>query len=79
VDGYHFTAGSPVALASLVRQMRTDRTMLSGLGAALSGAPQSVSSMADYLAMYRALAGAPGQTGARYAAAPKVSSGSTVS
>jgi glycosyltransferase involved in cell wall biosynthesis len=79
VDGYHFAAGSPVALASLVRQMRADRTMLSGLGAALPGAPQSVSSMADYLAMYRALAGAPAQTGADYAPAPKVSSGSTVS
>jgi hypothetical protein len=55
VDGFHFASGNPIALASLVRQIADNRAMLTDLGASLSGMPELVSGMDDYLALYRDL------------------------
>jgi glycosyltransferase involved in cell wall biosynthesis len=55
VDGFHFAAGNPVALASLIRRMVENRAMLTGIAASLSGIPELVSGMEDYLVLYRGL------------------------
>lgn len=55
MDGFHFAAGNPVALASLIRRIVDNRAMLTGLAASLSGMPELVSGMEDYLALYRGL------------------------
>ena len=55
IDGFHFAAGNPIALASLIRQIVENRAMLTDLAEALPGMPELVSGMEDYLAMYRSL------------------------
>jgi len=57
VDGFHFAAGSAMALTALLRQLAADRSRLTGLAAAMSGRAELTATMADYLALYRA--GAP--------------------
>ena len=56
IDGYHFPAGNPVALASLIRQLAANRAEFSELAANLPGAPALISGIEDYLSLYRALA-----------------------
>ena len=53
VDGFHFPAGNPMALASLIRRLAQDREMLTKITRSMSGTPMLVSSLEDYLAIYR--------------------------
>jgi glycosyltransferase involved in cell wall biosynthesis len=57
VDGFHFAAGNPIALANLIRQILEKRSVLTDLATALPGVPALVSGMPEYLAMYRGLTG----------------------
>jgi glycosyltransferase involved in cell wall biosynthesis len=59
VDGLHFSAGSPVALASLLRGIIDDRAILGDLTAGLTGRPAVSAGLDDYVSLYRELLGAP--------------------
>jgi glycosyltransferase involved in cell wall biosynthesis len=62
VDGFHFAAGNPIALATLIRRIADNPATLTTLASALTGQAELVSGMEDYLAMYRALLPAQAQT-----------------
>jgi len=65
IDGFHFAAGSPLALAALIRRLIAAPQTLSTLTAALTGLPELVATIEDYLALYhRLVAAPPAQTGA---------------
>jgi glycosyltransferase involved in cell wall biosynthesis len=68
VDGFHFAAGSAVALAGLVRGLVRDREKLAGLTKGLTGKPAVVAGMADYMALYEAAAAPAGGDAATAAA-----------
>ncbi len=55
VDGFHFSAGNPTALASLVKRLVADRAVLAELTAGLSGEPELVSGLGAYVGVYREL------------------------
>jgi glycosyltransferase involved in cell wall biosynthesis len=59
VDGFHFAAGSAMALAGLVRGLMKDRARLTALTEALTGKPAVVASVADFMALYGAGVVAP--------------------
>jgi len=59
IDGLHFSTGSAMALASLLRDCAADRTILSDLAARMSGHPAVESSVGAFLDVYRGGAGAP--------------------
>jgi glycosyltransferase involved in cell wall biosynthesis len=54
VDGFHFPVGSAMALTGLLRQLADNRARLPELAARMTGAPALVSTLDDYLALYRA-------------------------
>jgi len=56
IDGFHFPVGSAMALTGLLRQLAADRARLAGLAAALPGRAELVSTLDDYVALYRAQA-----------------------
>jgi glycosyltransferase involved in cell wall biosynthesis len=53
IDGFHFPAGSAMALTSLLRELVADRDRLARLAAALPGHAELVSTTADYVGLYR--------------------------
>ncbi len=53
IDGFHFPAGSSMALGSLLRQLSGNRARLTDLAARMTGVPGLVSTLDDYLALYR--------------------------
>jgi glycosyltransferase involved in cell wall biosynthesis len=53
VDGFHFSAGNPMALVGLIRRMVQDPAVLTEMSARLEGVPALVSGIEDYLALYR--------------------------
>jgi glycosyltransferase involved in cell wall biosynthesis len=53
VDGFHFAAGSAMALAALVRRLVQNPETLVKLTDALPGEPEFVSNVEDFLAVYR--------------------------
>jgi glycosyltransferase involved in cell wall biosynthesis len=55
IDGFHFSAGSPIALATLVRRLTEDRAKLASLTAKLTGEPELISGLPEYMAMYDGL------------------------
>jgi len=55
IDGFHFAAGNPIALAMLIRELVEDRARLAALTAALPGLPEQVTSVEDYLGLYHGL------------------------
>jgi glycosyltransferase involved in cell wall biosynthesis len=57
VDGFHFPAGNPIALAGLIRRMVEDPGMLEEVTDRMTGTPAMVAGMADYLGVYRGLVG----------------------
>jgi glycosyltransferase involved in cell wall biosynthesis len=52
IDGYHFAAGNPIALVSLVKRLLADRRALADLTASLSGEPALVTGLPEYLSVY---------------------------
>jgi glycosyltransferase involved in cell wall biosynthesis len=52
IDGYHFAAGNPIALVSLVKRLLADRSALADLTASLSGEPALVTGLPEYLSVY---------------------------
>jgi hypothetical protein len=64
VDGWHFAAGSAVALAGLVRGLVKDRARLAGVSEALTGRAAVVAGVADYMGLYGRAAVAGGDAGA---------------
>jgi len=68
IDGFHFTAGSPIALASLIRQILDNRAVLAALTETMSGHAAVSAGLEDYLALYRGLRGAEAAAGPRQAA-----------
>jgi len=59
IDGFHFTAGSVLALTGLLRDLDADRGRLTALAAAMPRRPALVSTLDDYVALYRATAAGP--------------------
>jgi len=59
IDGFHFPAGSALALTALLRRLAADRSRLADMTAGMTGVPALVSTLDDYLAQYREAA-APG-------------------
>jgi len=57
VDGFHFAAGNPLALAALIRRMVEDRGLLEDVADRMTGTPAMVAGMAEYLGVYRGLVG----------------------
>ncbi len=55
VDGFHFSAGNPIALASLVKRLVEDKSQLTDLAGSLTGEPELVSGLEEYMAMYHGL------------------------
>jgi glycosyltransferase involved in cell wall biosynthesis len=53
IDGFHFPVGNSIALASLLRELATDRSILSDLVSQMSGVPAVHSSLAAFLDIYR--------------------------
>ena len=53
IDGFHFPAGSSMALGSLLRQLSDNRARLTELATRMTGKPGLVSTMDDYMALYR--------------------------
>jgi glycosyltransferase involved in cell wall biosynthesis len=53
IDGFHFPVGNSIALASLLRELATDRTILSELVSQMSGLPAVQSSLDSFLELYR--------------------------
>jgi glycosyltransferase involved in cell wall biosynthesis len=53
IDGFHFSVGSSMALASLLRELAVDRTILSDLALQMSGRPAVESSIEAFLELYR--------------------------
>jgi glycosyltransferase involved in cell wall biosynthesis len=53
IDGFHFPVGNSIALASLLRELATDRSILSDLVSQMSGVPVVQSSLAAFLDIYR--------------------------
>jgi glycosyltransferase involved in cell wall biosynthesis len=64
VDGWHFAAGSAVALAGLVRGLVADRARLAGVSEALTGRAAVVAGVEEYMGLYGRAAGAGGDAGA---------------
>jgi len=54
IDGFHFPVGSAMALTSMLRQLATHREKLAALAARMPGRADLVSTLDDYVAMYRA-------------------------
>lgn len=54
IDGFHFPVGSAMALTGLLRQLAADRARLANVAAAMTGRPELVSTLEDYLSLYRA-------------------------
>ena len=54
IDGFHFPAGSAMALTALLRDLAADRDRLADLAAAMPGQAQPPSSVEDYMTLYRA-------------------------
>ncbi len=55
IDGYHFAMGNPFALVSLLRRLSADRTGLARLASQMTGAAAMVSTIDDYMSVYRQL------------------------
>lgn len=55
IDGFHFAAGNPIALATLVRRLAEDRMLLTNLTTKLSGKPDLVSGLNEYVELYSRL------------------------
>ena len=55
IDGFHFSAGNPIVLASLVKRLVEDKSMLTDLAGSLTGEPELVSGLDKYMGMYRGL------------------------
>ena len=55
IDGFHFSAGNAIALASLIKQMVDNRDILSNLASAMTGEPALVSDVENYIAVYRGI------------------------
>lgn len=53
IDGFHFPVGSAVALASLVKRLVTDRSILEALGATLAAAPLAAAIVETHMQLYR--------------------------
>lgn len=53
VDGFHFAAGNPIALATLIRRLAENRNQLTTLATSLSGEPELVSGVDEYVRLYR--------------------------
>lgn len=53
IDGFHFAAGSAMALATLLRQLSAKRAPLLDLAGRMTGAPGEVASLDDYVRLYR--------------------------
>jgi glycosyltransferase involved in cell wall biosynthesis len=54
IDGFHFPVGSAMALTGLLRQLADNPARLMELAARMTGLPELVSTLDDYLALYRA-------------------------
>jgi glycosyltransferase involved in cell wall biosynthesis len=52
IDGLHFAAGNPAALAGLIRDLANDRARLRELTEKLPGEPELVSGLDDYMRLY---------------------------
>jgi glycosyltransferase involved in cell wall biosynthesis len=55
VDGLHFPAGSAYALASLLRRLAADRSILAKLNAGLTGEAAVIATIDEYISIYRQL------------------------
>ena len=55
IDGFHFPAGSAMALTGLLRRLNDDRGLLSGLTERLPGHAALQTSVDDYIRFYRAI------------------------
>jgi glycosyltransferase involved in cell wall biosynthesis len=53
IDGFHFSVGNGMSLASLLRELAVDRGILSDLASQMSGRPAVESSIEAFLAIYR--------------------------
>jgi glycosyltransferase involved in cell wall biosynthesis len=53
LDGFHFPVGNSIALASLLRELATDRTILSDLVSQMPGIPAVHSTLDAFLDIYR--------------------------
>ncbi len=53
IDGFHFPVGNAMALASLLRQLSEDRSILADLAAGLTGQPALEASIDNYIDIYR--------------------------
>ena len=52
VDGFHFAAGNPLALTSLLRRLAGDRNVLRTLAAGMGGVPANEAAAADFRTLY---------------------------
>jgi glycosyltransferase involved in cell wall biosynthesis len=71
IDGFHFAAGNPIALAILIRQLAENRALLADLTASLSGMPEHATSIEDYLGLYHGLGAGTAEAEAELPAAPE--------
>jgi glycosyltransferase involved in cell wall biosynthesis len=53
IDGFHFPVGSAVALASLVKQLATDRSLLDGIAHTMAVPPMPEDIVAAHMELYR--------------------------
>ena len=58
IDGFHFPAGSAMALAALLVQLDDDRLMLTELSARMSGRPALEATVDDFVQLYNFVAAA---------------------
>ena len=56
IDGFYFSDGNPIALASLVKRLVEDKSLLTDLAGSLPGEPGLVSGLDEYMGVYRGLA-----------------------
>lgn len=55
IDGFHFPAGSAMALVSLLRQLADDRSLLTDLAARMTGHAALETTVDDFVQLYRGL------------------------